>query len=200
MSDDILSQASRVREEIVYKKLFPAIKSEFFVPQKAKLVAFGGKELIEVGWGVFQIEPTEKNPHWIYLTSGLSNPFDDEEFEDYEESGYGFELAMYTQKKSPWAISVLWNLMGYVLTTGNIFADGHVMPLNGPIDGEKSALKSLIFYDDRTFSLPTGSFTLLTALGITEEESDLLRTYPPADLKKKLEGKNIFPLTVAERS
>ena len=200
MSDDILSQASRVREEILYKKLFSAAKSEFFVPSKAKLVAFGGKELMETGWGVFQIEATDKNDHWTYLTSGLSNPFEDEEFEDYEESGYGFELAIHAREKSPWAISVLWNLMGYVLTTGNVFAEGHIMPLNGPIDGERSVLESLVFYEDKVLSLPTGSFTLLTALGITEEETDFLRTYPPADLKKKLEIEKIFPFTLAERS
>lgn len=123
---------------------------------------------------------------WTYVTGGLSLPWTAEltgvNAEDYsatlaqvtpeqmaaaavfgiELSGYGFELVLHTPRQAPWAVSLLHNLGSYVLHTGDAFALGQRVPLEGAIGlAGTSDLHVLIFVPPptarRSLSCPPAS-------------------------------------------
>jgi hypothetical protein len=80
--------------------------------------------------------------HWHFISDGMS------------EWGYEltFRLADSDRDSTPptWAASFLANLARYVLNSGNSFAAGHHMDLNGPIslDHPDTAIRAIAFTED----------------------------------------------------
>ena len=67
--------------------------------------------------GVFECPPTEARPQWVYVTSGMSNPWGDspETVNPAAPSGLGYEFTLHTPMQAQWAIRVLQWLMAVQL-------------------------------------------------------------------------------------
>ena len=129
---------------------------------------------------------TEPTPHWHFITYGFTDLFH-KETEDPEESGFGFELtfrlarAASDEQPPPWALNFLQNLGRYVFSTGNRFAVGHKMGLNGPIAlGNETKITAICFADDPELgeiSSEFGKAQFVQIVGITDEEYRLIQEW-----------------------
>jgi hypothetical protein len=167
--------------------------------------------------------------HWTYVTGGLALPWTDDLAEvnaaDYsatlaqvtaeqlaaaavfgiELSGYGFELVLHTPAQAPWAVSLLHNLGAYVFRTGDTFAGGQRVPLEGEIAlAGESALHVLIFAPpaDRSplFKLPSGFAQWLVVVGITTDEWEYAQREGSTALIAALRAAGVADLTDPARS
>lgn len=80
-----------------------------------------------------------------------------------------------------WPLNLLNNLARYVFTSGNIFASGHYLPLNGPIAAnENTALRAAMFAEDpelKTIETPHGKVQFLQLVGVTLDELAAARAW-----------------------
>ena len=137
---------------------------------------FGEKKL--KGISVYDVKG--KNPHWHFVTYGLSELYE-KESANPEKSGYGIELTFRLAKGESetevpnWAINFLNNLANYIFKTGNVFNEGHYLNTNGPIAANSNTnLKAVVFFKDaelnKVYKSPNGSLKFLQITGITHDE------------------------------
>ena len=118
--------------------------------------------------------------HWHFVTYGLSELYS-KESEDPDESGWGFELTFRLARAADadeppmWALGFLQNLARYVFTSGNVFAPGHHLDVNGPICAEAtdSDIRAVAFVDDPELGpidTPHGRLRFLQVVGLTTDE------------------------------
>src|SRR4029079_8460300 len=120
------------------------------------------------------------------VTFGFTELFQ-KESEDPEESGYGFELTLRLARAvddvqpPTWALNFLQNLGRYVFSTGNAFAAGHKMGLNGPIALERDLkITAVCFADDAELdeiSSDLGKARFDQLVGITDDEYQLIQEW-----------------------
>lgn len=113
------------------------------------------------------------------VTFGLSDLFE-KTSGDPDVSGWGFELTMRVPRGSadsgppPWVVNLLTQLAEYVYRSGSTFADGHRMsPGSLVTDRPDTAIANLAFVTDPQLgeiTTPFGTVTLLTVVGITDDE------------------------------
>ena len=133
--------------------------------------------------------------HWHYASYGLSELYE-KESEDPSTSGYGFELTFRLARGKKdveppvWPANLLQNLARYVFTTGNVFAPGHHLNLNGPIAlGEKTAIVAALFAADpelREIDTPHGRVAFVQLVGVTLDEFDATRRWDTAGMLEVL--------------
>ena len=138
--------------------------------------SLGGPDPLD-GLSAYRVE--EPVPHWHLVGYGLSELYE-KTSEHEDQSGWGFELTMRLRRKddekSPpgWALSVLQNLSRYVATTGNTFAAGHHMDLNGPIAlGTETEIRAVAFAEDPELpplDTPNGKLQFVQVVGLTPDE------------------------------
>ncbi|MGH6614952.1 suppressor of fused domain protein [Sphingomonas sp.] len=136
----------------------------------------GGQDPLD---GISAWKRLEPVPHWHFVSYGLSELYE-KTSDDPEHSGYGFELtfrlACDPAEEDPpiWAFSLLQNLARYVFESGNVFADGQWMNLNGPIELESETLIcSLAFLNDPevpAIDTPHGRVAFIQIVGQTLDE------------------------------
>lgn len=194
-ADTLLGRSWLEREEKVYKSFFPNMPDQIITPVDPAKVSIGGMPLVLSCAGVFEIPSSPECPYWSYVTSGLSNP----EGDDPEAvSGYGIELLMQLPERSIWAVNLIFNLMGYVMETGKVFASGRRIPCNGPIAVDLPCnLTTLLFWPPQSlsseFQLESGMVSLLQIHGITDEEYKFCVDHSSADFYNLLEKLPNFP-------
>lgn len=135
--------------------------------------------------GISVYAQTEPVPHWHYVTYGFSELYE-KEGDDPDISGYGFELTMRLKREGEgeppvWPMNMLQNLGRYVFGSGNVFAAGHYMNANGPIELESDTeLQALFFMRDSELGemdTPNGSVEFLQVVGITLDELDMMQSW-----------------------
>ena len=137
----------------------------------------GGKDPL-VGISAYS-NSTDGVAWWHFVTYGYSELFE-KESDDPDQSGFGFEMTLRLVKQPGedeppmWAMSFLQNIATYVFETGNAFAEGHHMDVNGPIALEsETELTAIILTEDdmfRPINSPNGWVRFLQMVGITEDE------------------------------
>ena len=172
----LLEDAWEEREEVVYPEVFGDTGPGIY-PLSNDVFEQLDAQSVDPRWlthGVFQSPPNDTRNTWVYVTSGMSNPWESDEPQDY--SGFGVEFVLETEQASTWAINVLLTLMAYNL----MLASGQM--------GEPG----LLDYGDRipfalsddiaamviapTFQLPenidikSGRVDFLQIVGVTEAE------------------------------
>ncbi len=97
--------------------------------------------------GVFEFEPTEKRPSWVYVSSGLSNAWETDSPEPNAPSGLGCEFVFQSPAQSRWALLLLQRMVAFqlLLAAGRFSGRGLLeiwdrIPLRSPIDGKDSQL------------------------------------------------------------
>jgi suppressor of fused len=126
-------------------------------------------------------------PHFHFVTYGFTELWEKDPDDDSDVSGYGFELtfrlARSGEERDPptWALHLLQNLGRYVFRTGNAFASGHKMGLNGPIAaGHRTSLTAVCFAPDPVlgeFTSVNGRAEFLQVIGITDDEYRLAQDW-----------------------
>lgn len=172
-----LEEAWEEREEIHFKQLFGSTGNGIYTLSFELFKNQFGEKSIDPSWlfyGVFACPPTEKRSSWVYVTSGMSNPWLADEKEVF--SGLGVEFLLETQEESSWGIDVLQSLMAYniLLSVGRfgeqqMLDHGDRVPLAIPPN-----LSHVVFSVPQHFpvsiELKSGQVELLQVVGITPEE------------------------------
>lgn len=130
-------------------------------------------------------------PHFHFITYGFTDLFR-KETDDPEESGFGFELTLRLVRSPdedtppPWALNFLQNLARYVFGSGNRFAAGHKMGLNGPIALDmRTKITAILFADDAELGAiesPFGAARFVQIVGITDDEYKLIQEWSTTGL------------------
>ena len=111
----LLEDAWEEREEVVYPEVFGDTGPGIF-PLSNDVFEQLDAQSVDPRWlthGVFQSPPNDTRNTWVYVTSGMSNPWESDEPQEY--SGFGVEFVLETEQASTWAINVLHTLMAYNL-------------------------------------------------------------------------------------
>jgi hypothetical protein len=154
------------REEVVYPDLFgPFSRGTFALTPEHFSGPFGCTE-IDPRWlhyGVLEYGPTPNRDSWIYVTSGLSNPWEKEpdRYSESETSGFGTELVLEVPTQGEWAVVALCHMLAYdILLAHGHFGDyeplrvGARVPLGASIDGSAECLLRVVVVGSATHYNP----------------------------------------------
>jgi hypothetical protein len=154
--------------------------------------------------GISAYPRTEPVAHWHFVTYGFTDLFA-KETDDPEESGFGFELTfrlvrdVADEQPPTWALNFLQNLGRYVFGTGNRFAAGHKMGLNGPIALDHATkITAICFADDPELgdiSSEHGSARFVQVVGITDDEYRLIQEWSTTGLVEILQQRVPYLVT-----
>lgn len=132
--------------------------------------------------GVSGISAYRVGAVWLYLTFGLSELFD-KESDDAAVSGWGIELTMRVPRTGDtpptWPVSALSLLGRHVFANASPFGAGHRVGGGLATDDPTSAIAGLAFAPDPELGeldTPNGRVVLLTAVGVTAEELERMRS------------------------
>ncbi len=167
--------------------------------------AQGGHDPIHAISAYSRVDPV---PHWHFITYGFTDLFT-KETDGSEESGFGFELTFRLarpadQAQPPtWTLSFLQNLARYVFSTGNRFAPGHKMGLNGPIALDSDTrITAVCFTEDPELveiDSEFGKARFVQIVGITDDEYRLIQEWSTPGLIEILRTRLPHLMTDLER-
>jgi hypothetical protein len=203
------------REDRVYRDAFGAVGDGVFTAGASAYERFGKQP--HPGWlnhGVFACPPNATRASWLYVTSGLSNPWNLEQpgRDPSGFSGLGFELVVESTRSADWAVPLLHNLMAYELLVAvgsyegaELLEYGNRVPLNGSITPSfESAIRWLLVEVPRhypaTFELASGRVDFFHLVGATDAEVELARQTDQDVLTALLVRGGACPRTDAERA
>ena len=209
---DPLEEVWKYREETIYPQWFGDKSDRIFVLESRLFTEVFGQKEIDPLWlhhGVIEIGPTEGRNSWVYVSSGLSNPWDTEPgaYASSEVSGLGTELVLETPEQASWAIVALQRLVAFQTLLGwGRFGDrplisyGDRIPLRGPITpGKKSELSNIVVAEPKhyepSFRLKSGHVEFLHMLGVSDAELAHAKNNGTAELVDILSAKGVYPLT-----
>lgn len=119
--------------------------------------------------------PAEGRGYWLYVTSGLSNPWFAQEPDVV--SGFGVELVVKTEKEARWPLRLLRRLSCHILSYTGTLSPGIMLSMDSPINAASAGPELsniLVWYVDEApeawYLLPSGGFGLFSVIGITEAE------------------------------
>ncbi|WP_113651308.1 suppressor of fused domain protein [Pedobacter namyangjuensis] len=143
----------------------------------------GGEDPLD---GISVYESDAQEPHYHFVSYGLSELYYDEEKAGGEFSKFGFELTFRLKKDNNddfhWAMNLMQNLAKYVFKSGKWFEEFHFIPANGPIKlGSATDITALAFVEDPELGkieTPHGEVTFLQMIGLTTSEYDQLKQNP----------------------
>lgn len=203
------------REDRAYRALFGDLGQGVYTAGASVFARYGKQP--HPGWlnhGVFACPPNAQRPSWLYVTSGLSNPWNlDQPGRDPSGfAGLGFELVVETTEPADWAVPLLHNLMAYELLVAvgtyqdaDLLEYGNRVPLGGSITPHfESAIRWLLVEPPKhypaSFELAAGRVDLFHLVGATDAEVELARQTDQDVLVALLEKGGAFPRTDAARA
>lgn len=201
------------REERIYPKLFGAAKDGIYtLPPNVFLETFK-QESFDPRWlhyGVFEVPPTPTRRSWLYVTSGLSNAWEDDEPDPSGPSGLGCEFVFETTESAKWAILRVQHVVAFqILLSCGRFPGRDLLgfydriPLRASITPEPSALQWIMVAPPQgyssSFDLESGHVELMALVGITDDEAQYGREKSGDKLLALLEERNAFPVTDPNR-
>ena len=205
--DDFLERVWEDREERVYREVFGDLGRGIYPIPRADFERLGVTP--DPRWlfvGAFECPPTTNRPSWLYVSSGLSNPWEQGTAAPSDFAGLGVEFVLESPTQSLWAARcVHWLAALQLCARGDRALDyGHRLNLHRPIDGLASAL-SLVLIAYPTEPLPQqlstlgGDVDLLYCIGITESEREFARRNGNEALVAELAKHPGYPVTDPNR-
>jgi|SRR5579863_3113659 len=202
------------REEVLYPSLFGDVSRGIFTVPAEMITGTFQQESFDPRWlhcGVFEFAPIESRRSWLYVTSGMSNAWEDKEPDATGQSGLGCEFVLEVPRQSPWAIMRLLHLTVFqiLLCHGRYpgrepLGDFDRIPLRSSIRPEPSALTWLMLAPPdgipRQAQLESGTFDFYEAVGISDAEAEYARTFGGDVLLELLKAHDYFPVTNADRN
>ena len=209
----------RDREERAYPELFGKLPSTLIPLRLEKLRSILGSGVtIDDNWlhyAVVEVAPNQQHDDWLYVTTGLSQPWKIDDPVKLDRNGYsgqGFEMVLRTQERAGWAVDVLHALTAYQLGVyheikrGKLFEYYDWMPLNGPISPNYLETEVRGMFISRPqdylsrFELRSGQVDLLQIVGITGAELAYGLSLGMGRLEKLLYDQGAAPVTNPARS
>lgn len=214
---DLLEEVWRLREDVIYPRWFGSTGAGIYVLRPDLFMAGFGQESIDPRWlhhGVFQCPPGGGRRTWIYVSSGLSNPWERDAADDSEAqySGLGVEFVMETPDEAPWAIELVQRMVAYniLLSRGRlgaypVLAEGDRIPLRASITPDpESAIRNLVItrpeHYPASFVLPSGRVEFLHFIGITDPELAFAKASTSDALVQRLKESGVYPVTDPRRA
>lgn len=197
------------REETIYPSMFGPMRGIFPLSHErfAKLGAPPDPRWLTIG--VFESAPNEKHAGWLYVTSGLSNPWEDES-DPNEYAGYCCELAIECARQSESAILLLHHLASVQLLALSERINAEPIrvrdrvAIHGPIDGSASILRNVLIAEPVSFAPQLrqrcGIADWLFCVGISDDEKAFGRERGHDELLRRLREGGAFPITDASRA
>ncbi|HEY9502296.1 MAG TPA: suppressor of fused domain protein [Pyrinomonadaceae bacterium] len=187
MSENFLERVWAYREEKIYPELFGDLGPGIFTLDGGDFQNVFQRSP-DPRWlftGVFECPPCSKHADWVYVSSGLSNPWEQEEPKDLPDqpSWLGIEFIFRTTEQGPWAIRMVQRIVAYEILLAHDQFEGYGrlgfgdrVPLRGPIDpGSESALTYLLIAPPadfpKLFQLESGGVDFVQLVGISEAEA-----------------------------
>lgn len=206
-----LEKAWTEREEQRYGEIFGPMGSGIYPLESQLFTENFQQESIDPRWlsyGVFCSPPNEKHESWLYISSGMSNPWETDEKEEF--SGFGMEFVMECEKQSDWAINVLRNLVAYnILLAHGRFGDRPLIDFGDRIpfgiaraDGSEGLSHLIIIqatHYQNSFELISGKVDLLHVLGVTKDEWAYAKEHGTSALHQELVTHKVYPITNRDR-
>ena len=154
--------------------------------------------------------PNPKHATWLYISSGLSNPWEDDAPDPTGYSGLGCEFVFETSLQGFWAIQRVQHLIAFqtLLSCGRYPGRDLVevydrIPLRASLTPEASDLTWLFIAPPAGYPaslrLQSGRVDLLRVLGITEAEAQFARSRGGEELVEVLRHAGAFPITDPRR-
>ncbi len=200
------------REERIFPQLFGPCSRGIFTLTPATFEPFKQPSLDPrwLTYGVIEFQPTPVRSSWLYVTSGMSNAWEDDEPNPDGPSGLGSEFVLETTEQAEWAILRLQHLTAFQILTAHGRYPGHdpVRPYariaqQGPINFQESELRWLILAPpvsfESEFALESGWVELHEAFGATEDEAGYARKHGGDKLVEILTRAGAFPVTDPRR-
>lgn len=211
-----LERVWKICEEEVYPTLFGPISRGIFPLTQQLFEERFGQIDIDPRWlfhGVFEFAPTADRPSWLYVTSGYSNPWEQEgaDYDPEGESGAGVEFTFAVSEQGDWAIRTLQHMLAFDLLLGvgryagaDRFSLHDRIPLRAPLNGQPNCqLRNLILVEredgPQEFSLPSGQVILVGFTGMTDAELGFAKTHGSLALIEKLRAAGYHPVTNPNR-
>jgi len=124
---------------------------------------------------VFEFAPSSHRDSWLYVTSGYSNPWeqDPEDYDPEGESGSGVEFTFSVSERGNWVIETLQAMLAFDLLLGagrfpggQRFSLHDRIPLRAPLNGNADCrIRNLVLVEredgPQEFSLPSGEVILV---------------------------------------
>lgn len=196
------------REDTLYPSLFgPGSVGIFPLPAKMLTETFQQPN-VDPRWlhyGVFQYAPTPKRASWLYVTSGMSNAWEDAYPDSAACSGLGCEFVFETTEAGQWPILRLLHVMACQILACHGRFPGRPplglfdrIPLRCAIDGRDSRLRSVMLAPSpygTEQQLESGKFDFVQVVGIAEEEALYAKDNGGPKLLELLKEAHAFPVT-----
>ncbi len=207
-----LEEAWNEREEIIYKELFGDLGEGIYPLDADIFTGMYKQETIDPRWlhyGVFKSKPNDNRNTWLYVSSGMSNPWETNEPEDF--SGFGTEFVLETYEDANWAVQVVRTMVAYnILLAHGRFGDfpmldyGHRIPLKIPNEsGSDVNLTHILIVEPdhykKSFNLVSGRVDFLHMIGITQSEYEYVKSHNSEELIQVFKKKGIYPITDRSR-
>lgn len=194
------------RETVLYPKLFGHLNGVSPLPS-AYLGRKGEREGCPRHWlsyGILAFEPSAGRESWLYVTSGMSDDFQ-EDVAEAQSSGLGCEFVMETRGRCELAIDQLHYLMAQQLLTTlqrgpkrHPLGDFDRLPLLESSGLVGSRLRWLMLGPPRELpqeaSLHSGQFDFYQVTAISDAESDYARSRGGPALLAVLERAGAYPV------
>jgi hypothetical protein len=211
-----LEEVWRIREEEIYPGLFGPPHRGIF-PLTMDLFADRFRQTdVDPRWlfyGIFEFAPHGDRQHWLYATSGTSNPWEQgaDEYDAGGESGAGVEFTFAVSEQGDWAIETLQSMLAFdlLLSAGRFpnrqpLAVHDRIPLRAPIDGRPDCeIRNLVMVDRADgageFDLPSGRVMLVGFTGITDTELTFAKSESSEALLDLLYAAGAHPVTDPRR-
>jgi hypothetical protein len=212
-----LEEVWRIREEEIYPALYGKAGRGIFPLSPELFSQRFGKPDPNPRWlrhGVIEFMPKPDRPSWLYVTSGYSNPWDQdpETYDVFGDSGSGIELIFAASEQAPWAIELLQSLLAFDILHGAGHYPGQeapkmgsLIPLRQSINGDPACTLRGVFMTPvedfpNEFTLPSGRVLMVGYTGVTEAELDYGRRQGPRALIDRLRAAGAHPVTDPRRA
>jgi len=199
------------REETLYRKLFGHVGPGIY-PLSSQVFSETFCRPCDPRWltiGAFECPPTAHRSTWLYVSSGLSNPWEEESPPDdpSDLSGLGVEYVFNTTARADWAVQLVHYVTAYdLLLNSGAFGDreaispGDRIPVQIRDRSERlSPIRTLMVVEPEFIqarqSLDSGEFYLLQLVGITESEAEFVRASDTSELCARLRAAGALDVT-----
>jgi hypothetical protein len=202
------------REERIYKALFGNTGPGIYTLESELFTSGFRQSSVDPRWlhdGIFECPPNDGRQSWLYVSSGLSNPWEQDPAHPREVSGLGCEFILECLQEAKWALSLLRRMIAFqrLLSVGrfpgkNILQVWDRIPLRASIDGNRSALTWVLLAPAEDLGespqLPSGRFQFVRFHGITENEANYASKNGGDKLLQLLRSRTAAPVTDPNRS
>jgi hypothetical protein len=216
MSETFLERVWAYREEHIYPKLFGELGAGIFTlgVDTFENVFDRSPDPRWLFTGVFECPPCSKHADWIYVSSGLSNPWEEDEaaVAPDQPSWLGIEFLFRTTEQGSWAIRLVQRIAAFeILLAHDQFEGrgrlgfGDRVPLRGPIvPGSESSLTYLLIAppaeSPKSFQLESGEVEFVQLVGVSEGEAEFARENGPDALIQLLSDHDAYARTNPKRT